>query len=50
MTRHYFVDFKIIAIKLYLKIQSIMKVSLLLDYSKTSIQRWLNEYFETGKI
>ena len=32
------------------KIESIRKVSLLLDCSKTSIQRWLDEYFETGKI
>lgn len=50
MVNHYSINFKIIAVKLYLKIESIRKVSLLLDCSKTSIQRWLDEYFETGKI
>ena len=50
MVNHYSVDFKYTAVKLYLKIQNIRKVSLLLDCSKTSIQRWLDEYFETGKI
>jgi transposase-like protein len=43
MVNHYSVDFKYTAVKLYLKIQSIRKVSLLLDCSKTSIQRWLDE-------
>jgi transposase len=50
MVNHYSVDFKYTAIKLYLKIQSIRKILLLLDCSKTSIQRWLDEYFETSKI
>lgn len=50
MVNHYSVDFKYMAVKIYLKIESIRKVSLLLDCSKTSIQRWLDEYFETGKI
>ena len=50
MVSHYSIDFKYAAVKLYLKIESIRKVSLLLDCSKTSIQRWLDEYFETGKI
>ena len=50
MVNHYSVDFKYTTVKLYLKIKSIRKVSLLLDCSKTSIQRWLDEYFETGKI
>ena len=50
MVNHYSIDFKYTAVNLYLKINSIRQVSLLLDCSKTSIQRWLYEYFETGKI
>ena len=34
MASHYSIDFKIIAIKLYLKIKSIRKVPLLLDAVK----------------
>jgi transposase len=50
MVNNYSIDFKYTAVKLYLKLNSIRKVSLLLDCSKTSIQRWLDEYFETGEI
>lgn len=48
--KYYSTDFKYTAVKLYLKIQSIRKVSLLLDCSKSSINRWVEEYFETGEI
>lgn len=48
--KYYSIDFKYTAVKLYLKIQSIRKVSLLLDCSKSSINRWVEEYFETGEI
>jgi transposase len=50
MTSHYSIDFKYTAVKLYLKIESVRKVSLLLDCSKSSIQRWVEEYFETSEI
>ena len=50
MVNNYSTDFKYTAVKLYLKIESIRKVSLLLDCSKSSIQRWVEEYFETGEI
>ena len=50
MVNNYSIDFKYTAVKLYLKLNSIRKVSLLLDCSKTSIQRWLDEYFETGEL
>uniref|UniRef100_A0A6C0EDE9 Uncharacterized protein n=1 Tax=viral metagenome TaxID=1070528 RepID=A0A6C0EDE9_9ZZZZ len=36
---HHSVDFKLSAIKLYLKIDSIRKVAELLDCSKSSLQR-----------
>ena len=50
MVNNYSIGFKYTAVKLYLKIESIRKVSLLLDCSKSSIQRWVEEYFETGEI
>jgi transposase len=46
MTKKYSKDFKIIAIKLYLKLHSIRKVSKLIDCSKSSIQRWIEKYFK----
>ena len=50
MVNNYSISFKYTTVKLYLKIESIRKVSLLLDCSKSSIQRWIEEYFETGEI
>jgi len=50
MVNNYLIGFKYTAVKLYLKIESVRKVSLLLDCSKSSIQRWVEEYFETGEI
>lgn len=38
------------ALLLYNNTAKPLWVSLLLDCSKTSIQRWLDDYFETGKI
>jgi transposase-like protein len=49
MVNHYSIDFKYTAVNLYLKINSIRQVSLLLDCSKTSIQRWLYEYIKIEK-
>ena len=43
---HHSVDFKLSAIKLYLKINSIRKVAELLDCSKSSLQWWIEKYFE----
>ena len=39
-------DFKLSAVKLYLKIESIRKVSELLECSKSSLHRWIKKYFE----
>ena len=50
MTRQQSNDFKLSAIKLYLKLNSIRKVSELLNCSKSSLHRWIERYFETGNI
>jgi transposase len=50
MTIQYSNDFKLSAVKLYLKFNSIRKVSKLLNCSKSSLQRWIERYFETGYI
>ena len=43
---HHSTDFKLSAIKLYLKMGSIRKVAELLDCNKSSLQRWIEKYFE----
>jgi transposase-like protein len=48
MTIQHSNDFKLSAVKLYLKFNSIRKVSELLNCSKSSLQRWIERYFETG--
>ena len=50
MTIQHSNDFKLSAVKLYLKFNSIRKVSKLLNCSKSSLQRWIERYFETGNI
>jgi transposase len=50
MTTQHSNDFKLSAVKLYLKFNSIRKVSELLNCSKSSLQRWIERYFETGNI
>jgi len=50
MTKHHSTDFKLSAVKLYLKLNSIRKVSELLDCSKSSLHRWIIRYFEVGNI
>ena len=50
MTIQHSNDFKLLAVKLYLKFNSIRKVSELLNCSKSSLQRWIESYFETGNI
>ena len=50
MTIQHSNDFKLSAVKLYLKFNSIRKVSELLNCSKSSLQRWIERYFETGNI
>lgn len=47
---HHSNDFKLYAVKLYLKLNSIRKVSELLNCSKSSLHRWIERYFETGNI
>ena len=43
-------DFKLSAVKLYLKINSIRKVSELLNCKKSTLHRWIQRYFETDEI
>lgn len=49
MTNQHSTDFKLSAVKLYLKFNSIRKVSEILN-SKSSLHRWVVRYFETGNI
>ena len=50
MTNQHSTDFKLSAVKLYLKFNSIRKVSEILNCSKSSLHRWIERYFETGNI
>lgn len=50
MTNQHSTDFKLSAVKLYLKFNSIRKVSEILNCSKSSLHRWIKRYFETGNI
>lgn len=50
MTKQHTTDFKLSAVKLYLKFNSIRKVSEILNCSKSSLHRWVERYFETGNI
>lgn len=47
---HHSIDFKLSAVKLYLKMNSIRKVAEILDCSKSSLQRWIERYFETKTV
>jgi len=47
---NYSTDFKLVAVKLYLKLNSIRKVSNLVNCSKSSLHRWLERYFEIGSV
>ena len=47
---NYSSEFKLTAIKLYTKLKSIRKVSDLLNCSKSSLQRWIERYYETKKV
>jgi transposase len=50
MTKQHSDDFKLSAVKLYLKFNIIRKVSEILNCSKSSLHRWVERYFETGNI
>jgi len=50
MTKQHTNDYKLSAVKLYLKLNSIRKVLELLNCSKSSLHRWIERYFETGNI
>jgi len=50
MSKHHTTDFKLSAVKLYLKLNSIRKVSELLDCSKSTLQRWIERYLEYGNV
>jgi transposase-like protein len=47
---HHSEDFKLSAVKLYLKFKSIRKVSNLLNCKKSTLHRWIERYFEIGNI
>lgn len=50
MTKQHSNNYKLSAVKLYLKFNSIRKVSEILNCSKSSLHRWVERYFETGNI
>ena len=50
MNKHHSSDFKLLAVKLYLKLNSIRKVSELLDCCKSTLQRWIERYLEYGNV
>ena len=50
MVKQHSDDFKTTAIKLYLKLNSIRKVCDLIDCNKSTLQRWIERYYETGDI
>jgi len=50
MKHHKSYEFKLLAVNLYLKYYSIRQVADILDCSKSSLQRWIERYFETGDI
>ena len=47
---HHSNEYKMMAIRLYLKLKSIRKVAKLLDCSKSSLNRWLIRYFENDTV
>ena len=46
MTKHHSNDFKLSTVKLYLKFNSIRKVSEILNCSKSSLHKWIERYFD----
>jgi len=50
MNKHHTTDFKLSAVKLYLKLKSIREVSELLDCKKSTLQRWIERYLEFGNV
>ena len=48
MSKQHSTDFKLSAIELYIKLNSIREVSELLNCSKSSLHRWIERFFETG--
>ena len=50
MTKQHSNDYKLSAVKLYLKLKSIRKVCNLIDCKKSTLHRWIERYFETGYI
>lgn len=43
-------EYKLTAVKLYLKLKSLRNTCDMLNCSKSSLQRWLERYFENGNI
>jgi transposase len=50
MNKHHSTDFKLSAIKLYLKVNSIREVAELLDCKKSTLQRWIIRFFTYGNV
>jgi transposase len=47
---HHSNDYKLNAVKLYNKLNSVRKTCEYIDYSKSALHRWLIRYFETGSV
>ncbi len=50
MNKHHTTDFKLSAVKLYLKLKSIREVSELLDCKRSTLQRWIVRFFEFSNV
>ena len=50
MPEHHSKDYKMSAIKYYQKVNSLRKTCEIFECSKTSLQRWIERYYETGSI
>jgi transposase len=43
-------DYKLSAVKMYLKLNSLRETCEYIGCSKSSLQRWVERYFETGSV
>ena len=50
MNKHHTADFKLSAVKLYLKLKSIREVSELLDCKRSTLHRWIFRFFDFGNV
>ena len=50
MPEHHSKDYKMSAIKYYQKVNSLRKTCEIFECAKTSLQRWIEKYYETGNL